>query len=88
MSIRRGAAHPRSGCTCRRIACCTWGSGISKPHAREREWNAACDVFVGRFLADLKLGSPPEHMLITVDPAAATEDRLYELFCAHGLPEN
>jgi hypothetical protein len=64
------------------------GFGHFRPHAREREWIAACDFVVGRFLADLKLGRPPEDMLTAADPAAATEDKLYELFCAHGLPEH
>lgn len=58
------------------------GRGIG----RERQWNAACDVFIGRFLADLKLGRPPDDVLSVVDPAAATEDKLCALFCAEGLP--
>lgn len=53
---------------------------------REREWNAACDVFIGRFLADLKLGRQPDDVLSVVDPAAGSEDTLYALFCAAGLP--
>jgi predicted metal-dependent peptidase len=64
------------------------GFGHFQPRAREREWNAACDFFAGRFLADLKLGRPPEDMLASLEPIAATEDQLYALFCERGMPEH
>ena len=54
------------------------GFGHFQSRAKEREWIAACDFFVGKFLADLKLGHPPEDMLAQIQPAAATEDKLYE----------
>ena len=61
-------------------------------HLRERprfrEWNAACDCFIARFLADLKLGRPPEELRGPVEFSARSEDRLYEFFCHHGIPEN
>ena len=63
------------------------GFGHFQPHAKEREWIAACDAFVGKFLADLKLCRPPEDMLAHIQPAAATEEKLYDLFCERGLPE-
>jgi predicted metal-dependent peptidase len=62
------------------------GFGHFQQRAREREWIAACDFFVGKFLADLKLGRPPEDMLAHIQPAAATEDKLYELICERGMP--
>jgi predicted metal-dependent peptidase len=63
------------------------GFGHFQPHTKEREWNIACDTFVGKFLADLKLGRPPEDMLAYIQPTAATEERLYEQFCERGIPD-
>ncbi len=64
------------------------GFGHFQARPREREWIAACDYFVGKFLRDLKLGRPPEDMLAQTQPGAATEEKLYELFCERGLPES
>lgn len=63
------------------------GFGHFQTRAREREWIAACDCFVGKFLADLKLGRQPEDMLARLQPLATTEEKLYELFCERGIPE-
>lgn len=63
------------------------GFGHFQTRAREREWIAACDCFVGKFLADLKLGRPPEDMLALIQPLATTEDKLYELFCERDISE-
>jgi predicted metal-dependent peptidase len=62
------------------------GFGHFQDRAREREWNAACDCFVGKFLADLKIGRPPEDMLAHFQPPGATEERVYEIFCERGIP--
>jgi predicted metal-dependent peptidase len=62
------------------------GFGHLRGRPREREWNAACDWFIARFLALLKLGRPPEELRGAAEPPAATEERLYELFCERGLP--
>lgn len=51
------------------------------------EWNAACDVFVARFLADLKIGRVPEELRAD-DLPGGNEDRLYDLFCADGIPKH
>ena len=55
---------------------------------RPREWNAACDCFLARFLGDLKLGKPPEELQLSTDFPARTEARLYDYFCEHGIPEH
>jgi predicted metal-dependent peptidase len=62
------------------------GFGHFQERPRWREWNAACDCFVGKFLADLKIGRPPEDLLAAVQTPAATEDRVYEQFCERGIP--
>lgn len=63
------------------------GFGHLRERPHTREWNAACDCYLARFLGDLKLGRPPEDMRISTDFPARTEERLYELFCERGIPD-
>jgi hypothetical protein len=52
------------------------------------DWNAACDVVVARFLADLKFGRCPADMHCELaDVRADDEDRLFRRFRAHTLPD-
>lgn len=62
------------------------GFGHFHPQRRALEWNAACDIVVARFLADLKMGRAPEEMRPT-DLPPGTEEALYDRFCAEGIPE-
>ncbi|HEU5200193.1 MAG TPA: hypothetical protein VFU32_11180 [Ktedonobacterales bacterium] len=64
------------------------GFGHFQQHLQWREWNVACDCFVGKFLADLKIGRPPEDMLAAIQLPAATEERAYQLFSELGIPAN
>jgi predicted metal-dependent peptidase len=64
------------------------GFGHIQKRAHPREWNAACDGFVNRFLADLKLGRPPEGMGYVPTLPGNTEDRVYDLFCLRGTDED
>jgi predicted metal-dependent peptidase len=50
-------------------------------------WNAACDVFVTHFLADLRLGTPPETFHHLPVLPAHPEERLYQRFRQEGVPE-
>jgi predicted metal-dependent peptidase len=50
-------------------------------------WQAACDVFVTRFLADLKLGKPPEQYRYLPALPVQSELALYERFCNEGIPQ-
>jgi predicted metal-dependent peptidase len=63
------------------------GFGHFKEKPRPREWNAACDCFVAKFLADLKLGRPPRELMWAAPFAARDEERLYQQFCQDGIPE-
>ncbi|MFC5471501.1 VWA-like domain-containing protein [Cohnella suwonensis] len=58
-------------------------------HFQEKErpdlWNAACDVFVAKFLGDMKLGKPPKDMDAGIDISVKTEDDLYRGFLERGL---
>ncbi|HYH80018.1 MAG TPA: hypothetical protein VEX86_09470 [Longimicrobium sp.] len=51
-----------------------------------REWNAACDCFVARFLADLRFGRAPAEVVPLPQPGARTEDELFERFVESGIP--
>lgn len=52
------------------------------------DWNAACDVVVARFLADLKFGRSPLEMDGALDDVGADdEDGLFRRFRAHALPD-
>jgi predicted metal-dependent peptidase len=54
---------------------------------RAAAWNAACDVFITRFLADLKLGQPPESHLNLPPLPAQSEEALFMRFLVDGVPE-
>jgi len=60
-------------------------------HFKEKEnryyWNLACDVYVSKFLYDMKLGKPPEGLGYRVDIPVKTEEQLYEQFLERGVPE-
>jgi predicted metal-dependent peptidase len=60
---------------------------FEQPHPNERAWNAACDCFIAKFLADLKIGTQPEDMQASTEPPSPTEERAYALFCESGIPE-
>jgi predicted metal-dependent peptidase len=54
--------------------------------ARQIAWQAACDVFITRFLADLKLGKPPEEFLALPLLPVSSEEALYQRFLQDGIP--
>ena len=51
-----------------------------------REWVAACDCSVARFLAELKLGRPPAVLGPPPEAMASSEARLADLFRERGIP--
>ncbi len=59
-----------------------------KVEAWTREWNAACDCVVARFLADFKFGRPPDDIVGDLESAARNEDRLALQFQRTGIPED
>ncbi len=50
------------------------------------KWNTACDCFIARFLADMKLGCAPSDLQYAIDFSAPTEERLYKDFLERGIP--
>ena len=63
------------------------GLGHFQEKTHPREWNAACDAFIGVFLSDLKLGRPPDGFGAGIELPARTEEPLYEAFCERGIPQ-
>jgi predicted metal-dependent peptidase len=57
-------------------------------HEKPEVWNAACDIYVARFLADLKFGRPPDDFVSGQEFSFRSEERLYHEFCDKGIPEN
>lgn len=70
------------------IAHCLLHLGLD--HFREKndfvKWNTACDCFITRFLADLKLGRAPAEFQYPIDFSAPSEERLYAVFLEKGIP--
>ncbi|MGE5405358.1 MAG: DUF2201 family putative metallopeptidase [Candidatus Saccharibacteria bacterium] len=64
------------------------GMGHFKAEPDFFKWNAACDYFVTRFLADLKFGKAPQEMHTEYDISVSTEKDLYSRFCETGIPSN
>lgn len=58
---------------------------FQRDRAFAREWNAACDVVIARFLRDMKFGTPPEDRRLPDDVPGWDEARWYREFCEHGV---
>ena len=56
-----------------------------QPKQSPSKWAAACDVFVARFLAELKLGRAPEGYPRLPPLAVSSEELLYEQFVREGI---
>jgi predicted metal-dependent peptidase len=68
------------------------GFGHFQRRARPELWNLACDVFVNRFLADLKLGQPPADLDVTPTLPSSiplcSENALYDWLFDNGVPKH
>lgn len=64
------------------------GMGHFRVQEPAREWNAACDVVITRFLADLRLGHPPAGFPVTTDLPSQSEDKLSRAFRSGGIPDH
>jgi len=62
------------------------GFGHFQANKRRHEWNTACDCVITRFLADLKLGRPPQELLDAPTFSTRDEERVYQELCAQGIP--
>lgn len=70
------------------FAHCLLHLGFGHCYEKEKfaEWNAASCAFIARFLADLKLGTPPEEFAGRFDLPAQNENALYKSMCENGIP--
>ncbi|BBH21420.1 hypothetical protein Back11_27650 [Paenibacillus baekrokdamisoli] len=63
------------------------GFGHFQKKDNPRLWNTACDVYISKFLYDMKLGKRPESFGYRVDVPVTSEQRLYEQYLERGIPE-
>jgi predicted metal-dependent peptidase len=62
---------------------------FKKPREQLREWNAACDTFVTRFLQDIKLAPVPYFMSDLPQNLPDSEEKLYrEILVRGNIPED
>ncbi len=54
---------------------------------QEKEWTAACDVFIFQFLRDLRFGTPPPEFRTPLEISGQSEGALYERFKNSGIPK-
>ena len=52
-----------------------------------KEWIYACDCVVARFLADVKIGRPPQEIHGETPPVGSGEEEFYRRFFREGVPE-
>lgn len=64
------------------------GMGHFREQEDARQWNAACDVVITRFLADLRLGRPPADFPRLGELPTQGEEKLYRAFRLDGIPEH
>ncbi|WP_339190987.1 MULTISPECIES: peptidase [unclassified Paenibacillus] len=63
------------------------GLGHLKIKENQVAWNVACDVYIAKFLNDLKLGKVPADMESRIDLTIKDEQQLYEQFMIKGIPD-
>jgi len=63
--------------------------GHFRDHTDARAWNYACDAVVSRFLAAVRLGTPPPPHRIEFPPLPRDEEAIYrELILVGGVPDD
>ena len=63
------------------------GFGHFQQRDEQAVWNVACDIFVARFMQDLKLGAPLVEMSARITDLPRSEEGLYQYFCEQGIPD-
>lgn len=62
------------------------GFGHFQARTNQAAWNAACDVYVARFLHNMKFGHLPDDLSLPPSDLPRDEESLYQRFCERGLP--
>ncbi|MBI1822193.1 MAG: peptidase [Nitrospirae bacterium] len=64
------------------------GFGHFQPQANPYAWNVACDLFIYKFLKELKIGKPPETAPPNLEGLPLQSERdLYGYFLERGVPD-
>jgi len=63
-----------------------FGFGHFVEKENPRAWACACDVYVSKFLADLKFGQAPDDLRFRSNVSVQSEHKLYERFMLDGIP--
>jgi predicted metal-dependent peptidase len=85
-------AHPRRRATPEEweyvLAHCLLHLAFEHVQTREKQgpWNVACDLMVGHFLKDLKLGRRPEGIEVPDVLPGSSEEAIYRVLCERGVP--
>ena len=63
----------------------TWKSDFDK-----KLWSAACDLYIAKFLSDMKFGKPIDHLNLSAIPCSLSDEKkIYEYLCTLGeVPEH
>ncbi len=66
------------------------GNKVKKPRFNKKLWNIACDIYVDKFLQDIKLGDPLNALTIGNIPLGILEDenKIYEYLLREHWDEN
>ena len=66
------------------------GTKTWKPEFDKKLWSAACDLYIAKFLSDMKFGKPIDNInLATISCSLSDEKKIYEYLCALGdVPED
>ncbi|MCR4740938.1 MAG: hypothetical protein K5886_11860 [Lachnospiraceae bacterium] len=66
------------------------GKKIKKPSFSKRLWNMACDIYIDRFLDEIKFGKPLTESPLSMLPAGILDDenRIYDYLLREGFDEN
>ena len=70
------------------IAHCLLHLGMGHFQAKDDfvRWNTACDCFVAKFLADMRLGTAPDELRYAIEITASSEEKLYDKFMESSTP--
>lgn len=66
------------------------GKKMWKPDFDKKLWSAACDLYIAKFLSDMKFGKPIDNINLSAVPCSLSDEKkIYEYFCTLGeVPEH
>ena len=66
------------------------GTKTWKPEFDKKLWSAACDLYIAKFLSDMKFGKPIDNINLSAVPCSLSDEKkIYEYLCTLGeVPEH